>query len=217
MIHYIFVHVLIVGVVFSNGEVWKSGRRFCLRTLRDFGLGKLSLEGKIMEDVKMCINEFIQQNNQPFDPQFIMGRCVSNIISSITFGQRFEYNDPVFLQFLQELDENTGNNGKLELLHHFPFLKYVPGDPCCYKRIISYFRSVSDFVDEQIKQHRGSFDPQHVRSFIDAYLKEESEMANRETDGLFAGQYVIYLLKYGSSASYSEERTLAGFLKAHLL
>jgi len=37
----------------------------------------------------------------------ILNNAVSNVICSILFGERFEYDDPVFLTLLKLLNENT--------------------------------------------------------------------------------------------------------------
>uniref|UniRef100_A0A3B4X561 Cytochrome P450 2J6-like n=2 Tax=Seriola lalandi dorsalis TaxID=1841481 RepID=A0A3B4X561_SERLL len=47
-----------LGVVFSNGSIWKEQRRFALSTLRYFGLGKRSLEPVILDEFTHCANEF---------------------------------------------------------------------------------------------------------------------------------------------------------------
>ena len=44
---------------------------------------------------------------QPFDPHFIINNAVSNIICSITFGERFDYQDDQFQELLRLLDEVT--------------------------------------------------------------------------------------------------------------
>ncbi|PIC24467.1 hypothetical protein B9Z55_017799 [Caenorhabditis nigoni] len=38
------------GIIASNGEFWQEHRRFALKTLRDFGLGRNIMEEKIMEE-----------------------------------------------------------------------------------------------------------------------------------------------------------------------
>jgi len=43
------------GVLMSGGTYWKEQRRFILRTLRDFGFGKSSMESLITEErEKLC-------------------------------------------------------------------------------------------------------------------------------------------------------------------
>ena len=44
---------------------------------------------------------------KPFDPHFTINNAVSNIICSITFGERFDYQDDQFQELLRLLDEVT--------------------------------------------------------------------------------------------------------------
>ncbi|KAK2496568.1 hypothetical protein MC885_000510 [Smutsia gigantea] len=46
-----------------------------------------------------------KKNGQPFNPHFKINNAVSNIICSITFGERFEYQDGQFQELLRLLDE----------------------------------------------------------------------------------------------------------------
>ncbi|KAL8173139.1 UNVERIFIED_CONTAM: Cytochrome P450 2K1 [Gekko kuhli] len=46
------------GIVFSNGENWKVMRRFAITTLRDYGMGKKTIEDKIVEECHFLIQKF---------------------------------------------------------------------------------------------------------------------------------------------------------------
>ena len=64
-------------------------------------MGKVGLEAKIQEEARILLDMFSGENEQPFDVRKHLPKAVSNIICSVIYGSRFDYNDPVFQANIQ--------------------------------------------------------------------------------------------------------------------
>ncbi|TSN57711.1 Cytochrome P450 2M1 [Bagarius yarrelli] len=82
------------GILVSSGERWKQLRRFSLSTLKNFGMGRHTIEDKVKEEAKCLVQTFSTFGESPFNPGFMINKAVCNVICSIIFGQRFEFDDP---------------------------------------------------------------------------------------------------------------------------
>ncbi|NWU74630.1 CP2H1 protein, partial [Onychorhynchus coronatus] len=86
-----------IGMSFEiNGESWKQLRRFAITTLRDFGMGKKGIEDRIQEEAHFLV-ERLKSTHGRIRTLCLLVHAVSNIICSIVFGDRFEYEDKKFL------------------------------------------------------------------------------------------------------------------------
>ncbi|KAG3264464.1 cytochrome P450 2C55, transcript variant X3 [Ictidomys tridecemlineatus] len=95
-----------LGVIFSNGTKWKELRRFSLMTLRNFGMGKRSIEDRVQEEARCLVEELRKNSGSPSDPTFILGCAPCNVICSIIFQNRFDYKDKNFLNLMGKFNEN---------------------------------------------------------------------------------------------------------------
>ncbi|XP_038189418.1 cytochrome P450 2J3-like isoform X2 [Arvicola amphibius] len=169
------------GLIFSSGQTWKEQRRFALMTLRNFGLGKKSLEQRIQEEAQHLVGVIKEEKGQPFDPHFKINNAVSNIICSITFGERFEYHDSQFQELLRLLDEATSSTSSkmVRLYNIFPWImKYLPGS---HQTTLATWKQLKSYVSDIVENHRRDWNPDEPRDFIDAFLVEMTKHPDKTT------------------------------------
>ncbi|XP_064420691.1 cytochrome P450 2D15-like [Latimeria chalumnae] len=177
------------GIALAHyGRSWKEQRRFTLFTLRNFGLGKKSLEERIIEEAGFLTAAFQSQKGQPFNPHFKLNNAISNVICSLTFGARFDYDDQQFLNLLYVLEENRHLEGGLwgELVLAFPWLSHFPGP---HQKIFTNYKKIMKWMKAIIEEHRVSREPAVKRDFIDAYL---DEMQKEDSDSSFNEGNLIF-------------------------
>ncbi|XP_053344701.1 cytochrome P450 2J2-like [Clarias gariepinus] len=201
-----------LGIGLSNGYLWKNQRKFVITHLRHFGEGKKILEISIQQEGIFLCDAFKAEQG-PFDPQFFLNNAVSNIISALVFGHRFEYHDENFLNVLR-LDAEAivlAGSVQCQLYNAFPRLfEYLPGP---HKKIFANYTKILDFLNEQIRKHKEDLDPSNPRDYIDSFLLEMEKKKNDPEAGFNVETLLIAMLDLFEAGTESGATTLRwGFL-----
>ncbi|XP_077141721.1 cytochrome P450 2F3-like isoform X2 [Ranitomeya variabilis] len=155
---------------FTNGESWKNRRRFALLTLRNFGMGKKSIEERILEEVQFLIKEFENTKQSPVDLTIFLSRAVSNVICSIIYGNRFDYEDKRLLAITASIYNNfcVMSSTWGTLYNMFPnLMDYLPGP---HKKMWRNFQDIYDISADIIENHEKTLDPKNPRDYVDCFL-----------------------------------------------
>lgn len=132
-----------------------------------------------MEEVEVLMKAIGEKHGQPFSIRGLLTLCVSNIMCSINFGQRYEHTDEFFMLLLEKINENLSNTNIMFVATIFPFLKHIPFDPFGLKRNLRNADDVEKHLLLLIKEHEDTYDEKHLRDFVDVYLKRmKSEGGN---------------------------------------
>ncbi|CAJ1060403.1 cytochrome P450 2J2-like [Xyrichtys novacula] len=179
-----------LGVITINGHMWKQQRRFILSTLRYFGFGKKSLEPVILDEFTHCAKEFQSYKGKPLNPRHILNNAVSNIICSLVFGHRFEYNDKKFLQMIGWFETALQIESSIwaQFYNSFPVLmRHLPGP---HQEMVRIWDNAKKFVREELERHKKNWDPSDQRDYIDCYLTE-IQTSKEQPDNTFDEENLV--------------------------
>uniref|UniRef100_A0A8C4KT27 Cytochrome P450 n=1 Tax=Equus asinus TaxID=9793 RepID=A0A8C4KT27_EQUAS len=150
------------GVVFAHyGQMWQEQRRFSVSTLRNFGMGKKSLEQWVTEEVSNLCAAFADQAGCPFSPNALLNKAVSNVIASLTFGHRFDCKDLRFLKLVDLTEDILKEDSGFvaQVLNAIPVFLHIPG---LVTKVFPGQRAFMAQLDELVAEHRMNRDPDEV-------------------------------------------------------
>uniref|UniRef100_A0A8C6TK87 Cytochrome P450 2K1-like n=1 Tax=Neogobius melanostomus TaxID=47308 RepID=A0A8C6TK87_9GOBI len=178
------------GVIWSNHELWREVRRFALTNLRDYGMGKRACEDKITEEAQYLCDVFKNFKGKPLDTTQPMNQAVSNIICSMVYGSRFEYDDPKFVALVSDANRiiQIAGSPSVQIYNLFPWLG----------RLVSRIRTGS------FQELEGDAKPQMCRGFVDSFLirqKKEEGVPDSPFDEDNLLQTVLQLFNAGTDTT----------------
>uniref|UniRef100_A0A3Q3IJC6 Cytochrome P450 2K1-like n=1 Tax=Monopterus albus TaxID=43700 RepID=A0A3Q3IJC6_MONAL len=161
------------GIAWSNGDVWKEMRRFALTNMRDFGMGKKVIEDKIIEESHYLIEVFKKFKGEAFDTSQPINYAVSNIICSMVYGSRFEYDDPEFTSMVDRTNRRSQLGGTPSLFNMFPWIGKWFANKKEFKKLSEANKKQNSELFSQLKE---TLNPQMCRGFVDAFLVQKQNL-----------------------------------------
>uniref|UniRef100_A0A673CFY8 Cytochrome P450 2K1-like n=1 Tax=Sphaeramia orbicularis TaxID=375764 RepID=A0A673CFY8_9TELE len=157
------------GVLWSNGDSWKEMRRFSLINLRDYGMGKKACEDKIIEEMVST------RASQLEGPGQLLTNAVSNIISSMVYGSRFDYEDPEFIALIDRMSRSI----KLMATPSMQFYNVLPAIGKWFSGAQKEFQKLQVLLREYnlkvFRQLRETLNPHMCRGFVDAFFVRQQQ------------------------------------------
>eukprot|EP00058_Branchiostoma_floridae_P020797 XP_002606287.1 hypothetical protein BRAFLDRAFT_67526 [Branchiostoma floridae] len=148
---------------------FKEHKKFTMSALRDFGVGKRSMEGKILEEAQALSDFILKKEKQAFCISRLLKNTTCNVISSLVFGSRYEYDDVKGQELLLMIEQTFSINR----IHMLPIL----------------FPKA-----KEVAKHKETFDRNDIRDFIDAFLLEADKREGDE-NSTFTEEQLVEILR----------------------
>nr|CAB3235522.1 cytochrome P450 2C42-like [Phallusia mammillata] len=155
----------------------KVHRKFGSSFFKGFLCSAMKIEDISANESRYFIEELMKQApGVPIDLRPKFYNITANVISRITLGRRFDYDDPTFKKIVKASTEALGDAKDMKLMFVcmvFGVLRYVPPFRYAYQRYLAMHQEILDFIEQKIDEHKENFDPNDVKDFIDAFLKQQ--------------------------------------------
>ncbi|CAJ0953777.1 unnamed protein product, partial [Mesorhabditis belari] len=194
------------GIVASTGETWTEHRRFALQTLRNFGMGRNIMEGRIIEEMDYQLGdleETMVKGKMEVTASHLTDLIVGSIINRILFGYRFDKpRREYFFGIKQKMDNMIDKMTPMDVLMQ-PWWKHVPILKWRYEQIVSCIDPVLQFVKQNVQrrvdevasgQYKLNDEPE---DYMDAYMMEQKKRGDNvgelTTHGLVIDLHDLWL------------------------
>uniref|UniRef100_H3CMS3 Cytochrome P450, family 2, subfamily X, polypeptide 9 n=1 Tax=Tetraodon nigroviridis TaxID=99883 RepID=H3CMS3_TETNG len=200
------------GVVLQDYDnAWKDHRRFALMTLRNFGMGKTSMEDRINGEIEYIVNTLEKSNGKTLSPHLMFHNAASNIICQVLFGTRYEYDDHFIREMIRCFTENAKiSNGPWVMLYDsIPLVRYLP---LPFRKAFKNFETIENLVEGVIAEHKKTRISGDPRDFVDCYFDELNKRGMDKTS-FSESRLPMYALDLHFAGTDTTSNTLlTGFL-----
>ena len=172
------MYLYFTGIGFSSGEVWKHQRKFSLGVFRSFGVGKKSFEERIATEAENVFKELSALSGERFNPKHYLMNATSNVICSVIFGDRFEYNDEEFKRILSIMDRRVQLVGSGGITVNIPLLRFLNSG--MIQKLTDILKEAVEYFKAIVKRHKTRLEAtDECTDYIDLYLKEIEKNCER--------------------------------------
>ncbi|CAB3373588.1 Hypothetical predicted protein [Cloeon dipterum] len=159
-----------LGIIFADGNIWRTHRRFAIRHLRDFGFGKSSTERMIRDEAEALVESMKKRAGCPEGSALhdLLPISVINVLWAMMSGQRHDHEDAQFKQLLENITAYTRQGDPLRMI--LPWLRFIPVINRPIKEAMKSAEILQDYIKGVAEQHEATYEEGVTRDFIDVYI-----------------------------------------------
>ena len=164
----------IAGILGAEGMEWRERRKFILNQFRKFGLtDKHGLESRVLEEAGFLVDAVLSEKGRPFCPKRVLTNATSNVLSVVTIGKRYDYNDDEFCDILHDIHTHMTTEKNISWILPKFLVRIIMGK--ALQENVQVLDNLQKRLEPSIEQHQRERVDDHSRDLIDAYLKVMDE------------------------------------------
>ncbi|XP_042219648.1 cytochrome P450 2J4-like [Homarus americanus] len=175
-----------LGILSTNGDTWKTQRRFTLRTLKDFGFGKQSLEPIIREELEELMADLTLQEGQKVQVKSLFDRSIINVLWATVTGKRFSLADTRLVKLSNKVSSMMQNFKPFHPAFRWRWVRKFFPNLKIFKITEGYIVDILGFIEEELESFQEKLNSGcevSRNSFVGAYLQEmKAAIEEKESD-----------------------------------
>ncbi|XP_068236051.1 cytochrome P450 2U1-like [Palaemon carinicauda] len=163
------------GIVDAEDQVWRDSRRFTLHILRDFGMGKSTVEAYVNRELHDFLEAIQKKVGQPYDIHYDVATSILNIVWHMFVGKRFEMGDKTLKWIVDSLELSLTMVEQGGFLNYTPILQFIGTffKPKAFKVGLNVKHRLEYFT-KLIEEHKQNLDnPDREHDFMYQFLIEQ--------------------------------------------
>lgn len=180
------------GITSAEGSMWSEQRRFCVRSLKQFGFGsKTSLEPHIVSEADEVVQWIKSESRKNEDGTVslidVLKNSTSNTLWKIVTGERIHLENPTVYKITGEFIRAMNYSVKSGFTM-FPWIKHFAPVLSGYTDLMTCSKKLHRFIKDQFNEHQKTTTPgTEPRDMIDAYI-EQMKLAENDATSSFHGK-----------------------------
>ncbi|GAB6029784.1 hypothetical protein CHUAL_005499 [Chamberlinius hualienensis] len=197
-----------VGLVNSDGELWRQHRKFVMTHLYTKGIGTSHLEPLILNEIQHCLKEIDKQCGNEIEIKDLLNTSLTNNVLSILSSQRFNYDHPMVTDHRKLFNQFKIYANAFAWQTFIPRITLIPGMAILLKKKekINLNQQFLAIVNTMINSVKTAYVEGEDVNYIQAFLTERnSRLKQNKDDFIFTDASLLYntrdLLAAGNDTS----------------
>ncbi|GAB6018672.1 hypothetical protein CHUAL_000348 [Chamberlinius hualienensis] len=183
------------GLINDDGEYWKQHRRFVLHNLRDNGVGNLTFEPLLLNEIRHFLAVLRKNSGKPTPMKDILYCSLLNNVNLLLTGNRYDYEHPTIQRMTRAL-HNFAEQGQQLAFHTFsPWISKIPGSNRITKHELRWqYRDELISIAKEIITDVNRDRQAQYECLADAYITE-TKLNERNSKSIFSNTGLLHVCK----------------------